>query len=228
MAVSNFGRNIKAVREFYDVTQQELADSLGVTVTTIGAWETRDKKPRSQEVIDKICELYNVTEQDLFGFGDGFYAKQAGISGNFMRAKTTEDSYAPLWCRAACGDAREIFEQADEEYWVPPHILTRWNHEGGVIEAGGDSMDMDFPDGAHLYVVPHDKCPVQSGDIALVKVNGDDATIKRYSLIDGLVVLTPESTNPEHKRRVIDSSDPDAPEVRLLAKVVNVLDYELS
>ncbi len=226
MAVSNFGRNLKALREQHDQTQQQFADSIGVTITTISAWETRDKKPRSQDVIDKICELYSVTEQDLFGFGDGFYAKQAGSEGNFIAAKTAEDSYAPVWCRAACGDAREIYEQTGEEHWVPPHILAKWNNDGGCIVASGDSMNALFQDGAYLYVVPNDKYPVVSGDIAWVKVNGDDATVKRLKLFDGIVVLEPESTNPEHRRRVIDKDDPDAPEVRLLGKVV-WFDYEV-
>lgn len=88
-------------------------------------------------------------------------------------------------------------------------------------------MDVDFPDGAPLYVVPSDKYPVQNGDIAWVKVNGDEATVKRYKFLDGIVILEPESTNPEHRRRVIDANDPDAPEVRVLGKVVRVLDHDI-
>lgn len=227
MAVSNFGRNIRAIRESNDLTQQQMADAIGVTITTVSAWETRDKKPRSQDIIDKFCKVFNVSEQDLFGFGDGFYAKQVGVDGNYMSAKTTQDSYAPVWCRAACGDPSEVYEQSGEEYWVPPTVLKRWNNDGGVIIASGDSMDLDFPDGAPLYVVPHDKYPVQSGDIAWIKVNGDEATVKRYKLIDGIVILEPESTNPEHKRRIIDANDPDAPQVRPLGKVVRVLDHDI-
>jgi hypothetical protein len=33
-------------------------------------------------------------------------------------------------------------------------------------------------------------------------------------------VLEPDSSNPNHRRRMIDSSDPDSPEVRILGKVV--------
>jgi repressor LexA len=227
MAISNFGRNVKALRDIHGLTQQQLADSLNVLQNTVSGWETRDKRPRSQDVIDKICELYDVTEQDLFGFGDGLYARQAGSEGNFMQAVTTEESYAPVWCYAACGEAREVFEQSGEEHWVPPSVLKRWNNEGGCIVAKGDSMNLLFPDGAYLYVVPHDKRPVSSGDIAWVKVNGDDACVKRLKMFDGIVVLEPESTNPEHRRRVIDKDDPDAPEVRLLGKVV-WFDYELA
>lgn len=227
MAVSNFGRNIRAIREANSLTQQQFADSIGVTITTVSAWETRDKKPRSQDIINKICNVYNVNEQDLYGFSDGYYAKQVGSSGNFFPPKTEQDSYAPVWAVAACGDPSEVYEQSGEEYWVPPTVLKRWNNDGGVIIARGDSMDMAFPDGAPLYVVPNEKYPVQNGDIAWVKVNGDEATVKRYKLLDGIVILEPESTNPEHKRRIIDASDPDAPEVRVLGKVVRVLDHDI-
>jgi transcriptional regulator with XRE-family HTH domain len=52
------------------------------------------------------------------------------------------------------------------------------------------------------------------------EVTGDDATIKRVELLDGVIFLEPDSTNPAHKRRIIDETDPDSPEVRLIGKVV--------
>lgn len=60
----------------------------------------------------------------------------------------------------------------------------------------------------------------QSGDIALVKVNGDDATVKRIKKMDGFIVLEPDSINPSHKRRIIDATGQPSPEVRILSRVV--------
>ena len=59
---------------------------------------------------------------------------------------------------------------------------------------------------------------VTSGD--LLSENGDDATVKRVKFMDGIAVLEPDSSNPDHRRRMIDSSDPESPEVRILGKVV--------
>lgn len=82
----------------------------------------------------------------------------------------------------------------------------------------GDSMDKVLPDGSYALIDVHNE--VSSGNVALVKVNGDEATIKRVKLMDGAVFLEPESSNPEHRRRVIDETNPDSPEVRLIGRVV--------
>lgn len=86
------------------------------------------------------------------------------------------------------------------------------------IRINGDSMDRQLVDGTYALIDVH--AQVNSGDIALVKVNGDDATVKRVKFMDGIAVLEPDSSNPSHRRRMIDSSDPESPEVRILGKVV--------
>lgn len=86
------------------------------------------------------------------------------------------------------------------------------------IRINGDSMDRQLVDGTYALIDVH--AQVNSGDIALVKVNGDDATVKRVKFMDGIAVLEPDSSNPNHRRRMIDSSDPESPEVRILGKVV--------
>lgn len=83
----------------------------------------------------------------------------------------------------------------------------------GIIKITGDSMNNVLTDGSYALIDTH--VDAQSGDIALVKVNGDDATVKRIKKMDGFIVLEPDSTNPSHKRRIIDAT-----EVRILGKVV--------
>lgn len=132
-------------------------------------------------------------------------------------APQPSSTYAPIAGFAPCGEPHEmIWELTDERHWVPPHVLERWP-DGFFVHVHGDSMDRVLPDGAFAFVAPGAEC---SGHVALVKVNGDEATVKRVTVGDGIVVLTPESTNPEHRRRVIDETDPDAPMVRLIGRVV--------
>ena len=225
MDISSFGRNIKAIRESRGLTQQQFADSLEILQGTVSGWESRNILPRQKGVMEKICETYGVTEQDLFGFSDGFYAKQAGMSGAIAMAKPMT-STAPVVGFIHAGDACEAIEFTGDEYEVPTSVREAFP-SGYILIASGDSMNLvGIVDGSGLYVVPNEDLPVKSGDIAAVKVNGDDATVKVVKLFDGVVILEPRSSNPVHKRRVIDESDPDAPEVRLLGKVV-WCDYQL-
>lgn len=59
---------------------------------------------------------------------------------------------------------------------------------------------------------------VDDGDIAVVLVNGNDATVKRIRRQNNTVMLIPMSTNPEHQVQIYG---PDVP-IRILGKVVEV------
>lgn len=61
-----FGRRLKDVREDSDETQQDLADLLGVSVSTIRNWE-KDRNEPDYKVLVKICDHYNVTSDFLLG-----------------------------------------------------------------------------------------------------------------------------------------------------------------
>lgn len=52
-------------------------------------------------------------------------------------------------------------------------------------------------------------------------MNGVECTIKRVYFESETVRLHPESYDPEYRDRVIDASDPDAPEVRVIGKAVS-------
>lgn len=217
MTISNYSRNIKALREAKGLTQQQFADSIGVTVTTIGAWETRGKKPKQPSIVQTICDLYNVTEQDLFGFSDGYYAKAHGLT-DFVEA-VPADSYAPVLGDIAGGDPREAFELTGEMHYVDPDIKARYP-DGVFFRVRGESMNRVLPDGCYAFLAKQEQHPARTGDVVAVKVNGDEATIKRIKFFEGVVILEPDSTDPQYKRIIIDESDPDAPYVRVIGKVV--------
>ena len=60
---------------------------------------------------------------------------------------------------------------------------------------------------------------VENGEIAVVIVNGDDATVKRYHRDGNIVTLTPQSYNPEHTVQIYSLKDVP---IRIFGKVVEV------
>lgn len=78
MERSATGRNIKALRENNDLTQTEFAEKVGVTITTVSGWETRNIPPR-QKMLAHIAELFGVSVDDLVS-ESGYLAKRSGIS----------------------------------------------------------------------------------------------------------------------------------------------------
>lgn len=61
----NFGAVIKKYRERLNITQKELANSLGVRSTYLSALENSRKEP-SIALLKKICDLLKMPEEVLF------------------------------------------------------------------------------------------------------------------------------------------------------------------
>ena len=60
---------------------------------------------------------------------------------------------------------------------------------------------------------------MEQGEVAVVLVDEEDATVKRFYCSDTTVTLMPQSTNPEHKPQLYDLSKTS---IRVLGKVIKV------
>lgn len=211
-----FARNIKAIREAHGLTQEGLSTALGLNERTAGRWEQKNMpRPRQPEVVELIKEKFGVTDQDLFGYTDGYYSK---THGNDSAIPTyTVDTTAPILGDIAAGDPREAINCDGGALWVPPNFKEA-DPDVFYLRIASDSLNRHFRVGDYVLVSPNSE--VRNGDIAAVMVNGDDATVKRYKKFDGAIYLEPDSTDPSYKRIIIDETDPDAPMVRVLGKVV--------
>lgn len=107
---------------------------------------------------------------------------------------------------------------ADEH--IEGYTLTDLN--GGAeyfaLRVHGDSMNaIGINDGYIIIVRRQDE--VEQGEVAVVMVDDEDATVKRFYSSDTTVTLMPQSTNPEHKPQMYDLC---ITRIRVLGKVVEV------
>lgn len=209
------GDNIKRLREINNLTQEQLASKLGVTRESVVKWESGKINIRDRHV-SKLVELFGIEPDDI-------KSENYGLASNpLLKPKPETIRYsvtsltAPVYGRIAAGDALEMLSVSDEAYVIPQ--IAEKHPSGFFLTISGDSMDLIMPNGSLAYVDPN--MEVRSGDVAVVNVNGDDATVKRIFFAGNTIVLHPESDNPDHRDRSIDSNDPDAPRVRMLGKVV--------
>ena len=121
METSYFGKNVKALRDAHKMTQQDLAEAVDMSVTTISLWETQGKKPRQKETIEALCSVFGVGESDLFGFSDGYYAKSYGMSG-LIYEPVPSDSSAPVLGSIAAGDPSAATQMTGEKHFVDPRV----------------------------------------------------------------------------------------------------------
>ena len=65
----NYSEIIKEILIIKNISQQEMANKLGVNQTTISQWIMGKKKPNFENII-QIYKAYNVTPNQLFGIED--------------------------------------------------------------------------------------------------------------------------------------------------------------
>lgn len=87
-----------------------------------------------------------------------------------------------------------------------------------ALRVHGDSMNaMRINEGDIIIVRRQEE--VEQGKVAVVIVDEDDATVKRFYFSDTTVTLMPQSTNPEHKPQIYDLNKTS---IRVLGKVVKL------
>lgn len=71
-----------------------------------------------------------------------------------------------------------------------------------LLKVTGDSMNKEFNEGDLLLI---ERAPsLENGEIGVVRVNGNEATVKKFLKEDNLVQLLPLSNNPIHAPQVFD------------------------
>lgn len=92
---------------------------------------------------------------------------------------------------------------ADEH--IEGYTYTDLNHGGEyfALRVKGDSMTAaNIPDGSLVTVRVQPQ--VENGEIAAVRVNNENATVKRFKQDKNIVQLIPQSYNPEHQIQIYD------------------------
>lgn len=201
------GERIAEARKALSLSQQQLADRLGTSQPTIQRYESNERDLNSEKLIAMSAAL-GVTISYLLGFDDDQVIPN--------RAHVMHS--VPVLGRIAAGEAREAIQQAGE-WHATRDELWRGHERAFWLVVSGNSMNRLFPEGSLVLIDPDEE--VRDGDVGAVFVNGDDATLKRVFFEGETVRLHPESHDAEYRDRVIDRSDPDAPDVRAIGRAVS-------
>lgn len=196
------------LRKQAGLTQQQLAEKLGVTQQTVYYYENGRREMKSSVLI-AISKALGCTVSDLLGI-----ETQQGI----VRAVKSNGRQLPLVGRIAAGTAREAIGIDGETHDTPESLWERHRDAFWLVVAG-NSMNRLFAEGTLVLIDPDEE--VRNGDVAVVFVNGDDATLKRVFFEGDVIRLHPESYDPDYRDRTINKNDPDAPSVRVLGKAVS-------
>ena len=194
---------VKDLRVKHDELQEDLGKIVGVSGRAIGNYET-GKRKMSPEIIKKIANHYNVTTDYLLG-----------IDESNVFPMTDSPISVPVLGKISAGLPLLATEHI-EGYEFAPSSYIKEGFDYFYLRVNGDSMNLKFNDGDIVLVQKQDN--LENDEIGVILVDGMDATVKKYKFENGLVILSPMSTNPEH---VVQIYNPKDISIKIVGKVVS-------
>lgn len=200
------GSNIRALREKYDLTQDQLAEKLGVTRESVHRWET-DKMTVRDRHISKMIELFGIEPEDIKSERYGLASQLSGCApampDGAMLPSDARPAYAPLLGRVHAGDACEP-DVIDDRIPIPYEVREA-HPRGYFLEVEGGCMSRVYPEGCHIYIDPAQQ--PRNGSVAVVSIDGADYVMRRLYNTGRTVVLSPDSWDDCYEDIVITVED---------------------
>ncbi len=193
--------NIKSLRAQLKMSQEELAKKTGYSDRSSIAKIERGDVDLPQSKISLFASALGVTPRELMG--------DTGVSN---RASVR----IPVLGQVAAGIPINMVEEIIDYEEIPEDMASRGEYFGLVIH--GDSMEPKISEGDIVIV----RCQedVESGQLAIVTVNGDSATCKRVMKYANCIALL--STNPKYGPMQYTPEQIETLPVRILGKVVEL------
>ena len=194
-------QNIRYLRRKQGWSQDILAEKLGYkSYTTIQKWESGVSEP-PLKVVHKLAKIFNV-DIDLLTKGNLEYDSVMNPNIQNVSIEIYNPTHRiPILGRISAG----LPLYADEH--VEGYTYTELN--GGAeyfaLKVTGDSMTAARIYDGDTLIVRRQDC-VENGQIAVVIVGDDEATVKRFYKNDNQITLMPQSTNPVHQPQIYDAS----------------------
>lgn len=198
--------------------QKKFASLVGVSPQKVSEWKSGKAKSYTKR-IPQIAEALGTTTEYLLT-GNGPKQKKAVSELDTALPKGAERIDLGTFHRIPILGRISAGLPLYAEQHIEGYTLTDLN--GGAeyfaLRVSGDSMNAArIQDGDILIVRRQEE--VENGEVAVVMVGDEDATVKRFYATGSTVTLMPQSTNPEHHPQIYDATKT---RIRVIGKVVKV------
>lgn len=199
-----FARNLNNYLAQSGKTQKEVADAIKVSPQTFNTWCKGIAIPRMGKV-QLLADYFKIGKSDL------------------IENKIIDDSTAssrgfriPVIGQVAAGIPIDAIEDILDWEEIPASMAATGEYFGLKIK--GDSMLPDIKDGDTAIIRRQEK--VETGETAVVLVNGDEATVKRVKITDSGIMLIPN--NPSYEPLFYSKEEIFNKPVQIIGRVVEL------
>lgn len=199
-----FAKNLNYYLNISGKERKQVCEDLNIKYSTFSEWVNANKYPRIDK-IEALANYFGIMKSDL-------------IEDHTKSSNENIVPYNPIIHKIPIlGHISAGLPLYAEEH-IEGYTYTERN--GGAkyfaLRVKGDSMSAARINDGDLVIV---RCQenVENGEIAVVRVNKEDATVKRFKKDGNIVQLIPQSFNPNHDIQIYDLKDT---EVKIIGKVV--------
>lgn len=187
------------LRKTKDVSQQDIADYLGVSRVTISNYETGRRDPDTS-TLGKLASYFNVSVDYLLG-NSTQPAERPAYGAKTIHGPNWSQIIYPVkdpsrkafrtydvWGYIPCGAPNDLVEVPVDWENVTEDIYSR----GDIFltKAKGDSMDPEIRDG-DTVILYYTQNQAWDGAICAVRINGDTGTLKKIKIHPNGLELIP-------------------------------------
>ncbi|HHP8293155.1 TPA: LexA family protein [Acinetobacter baumannii] len=211
--METLGTRLKNLRKSKKLTQQQVADAIGVSKTSVIYWEKDENLPKYDSLMT-LAQILGVTSDYLLS-GKGSDSLDKNVSAPFPIAGRLVPVIS--WVQAGTWTNADSVPMGTEfKEWLPPNPKCGKNGYGLIVV--GESMSPDFRPSDKIYVNPDFQISdLKTGDLVIVACDGEtEATFKKLIVESNGMYLEP--LNPKWHEKII----PLREGCKLVGKVVGL------
>ncbi|GAB6442033.1 XRE family transcriptional regulator [Bacillus anthracis] len=200
-------------------SKRAFAEKIGLPPTTLQSMLSRGIGKASVDNVIKVCKGLGITTDDLERLENQSTDKVKEELSIYETVDKNQSNITHIPIIGAVAAGTPIFAEENIEGYLP--MLSTFLNSAKkyfYLIVRGTSMNLEFPEGSFVLV---EETPfVENGQIAVVKVNGYDATVKKVSRSGNIITLIPLSNDPIHEPQTYDLSTED---VKVIGRVVQAV-----
>lgn len=187
----SIGQLIQDRRKQLNLTLEEVGNIVGVSKSTVKKWESGDISNMRRDKIALLAQALQISPVQLI------------VEENAILPSSTDNIYMrPVYDSAAAGF--NVLAQDTIVGYMPTQIMSPSEQEQYIwVNVVGDSMSPLIDDGSKILIKMQES--VDSGQIAVVLIDGEEAVVKR--VVYGADWIELQSVNPYYPPRRFEGQE---------------------
>lgn len=194
--MANLSDILRLRRKELGLTLLQIAEAVGVSEATVQRWESGNIKTLRHENLARLADVLKLSPAALMGWED-IPSSSNSIPSNAI--EYNERHFAPIVGTIPAGYPALAFEDIEGYADIP------YSDEESYffLRVNGDSMEPKISTGDLVLIRKQNVA--EDGQIVAARVNGDEATLKRYKRQGNTILLLPE--NPKYNPYVVSTKE---------------------